>query len=93
MNRLPQNLYRASTYAAIEPNSIVPNVLNATMMMLLNMYVPMCALVQARPKAPKPNLLGRVHASPKISALFLNAAMNVQTSGSSTSSAQITSAT
>src|SRR5213080_1216051 len=93
MNRLPQNWYRASTYAAIDPNSIVPNVLNATMTTLLNMYVPICALDQARPNASKLKWLGSVQASPKISGLVLNAAMNVQISGAITSSAQTASAT
>src|SRR5690242_1974228 len=52
----------------------------------------MCAFDQARPKEAKLQWLGRVQASPKISALDLNAARNVQMSGRRTSNAQITSA-
>src|SRR5947209_3303359 len=93
MNRLPTNRYRASTYAAIDPNSIVPNVLNDTMITLLSMYLPMCALVHARAKLSKCRDLGSVQASPKISVPVFSEDRNVQAMGSRTSSAQIASAT
>ena len=52
----------------------------------------MCALPHARVQASRCQVCGSVQASPKISSLVLNAATNVHTRGTTTSSDQITSA-
>src|SRR5689334_15071665 len=82
MNRLPKNRYRASTYAAIDPNSMVPNVLSATTKTLLRKYRPTCAWVQAATYVSKENDFGSANGAPKkISVLVLNDAITTQING------------
>src|SRR5215204_3332448 len=76
----------------MEPNSIVPAVLQATTQTLLRKYLPMFALVQARPKFSQRSSPGSVHGLLKISVVFLNDARNTHRIGTITRIAQMTSA-
>src|SRR6185437_8910282 len=89
--RLPLNVYRASTYAAIAPKSMVITRDSATTRTLLTKYCPMWAVRHARSQFCQRSADGSPHGSVRISSSSLNELVTAQINGYAVSTAQLIS--